>query len=267
MGDVRRVGEDAAAFTVLLECQRGGPHDGGDDRMPDPQEQRLLSIGAAVRFVHNGETIDGHLVQRQRRRRFATVIDAGERLWSVPESVLTASGGVRRTVIVTRHDEARADYRVGDAVIFAHAGGTGRGTIVKLNPKRATVRCGARCWNVSYDRLDRMGGEHRRNGAERLNAVAGMARRLMDEHGLTHWTLTFVEAGRRCGDCCFRDRVIRISRTHAVEGSDGQIRDTVLHEIAHAIAGRAAGHGPVWKAAARRIGATPTTKGDERQPR
>ena len=52
-------------------------------------------------------------------------------------------------------------------------------------------------------------GESARNGAERLNGVAGMARRLMDEHGLTGWTLAFGEARKRLGDCHFRHHVIR----------------------------------------------------------
>ena len=59
--------------------------------------------------------------------------------------------------------------------------------------------------------------------------------------------------------------MIRISRTHALEGSEEQIRDTVLHEIAHAIAGREAGHGLLWKVTARRIGATPRAKAYESQ--
>ena len=77
----------------------------------------------------------------------------------------------------------------------------------------------------------------------------------MDGHGLTGWTLAFGEARKRLGACHFRHHVIWISRTHALEGSKEQIRDTVLHEVAHAIAGHEAGHGPLWKAAARRIGA------------
>ena len=117
--------------------------------------------------------------------------------------------------MVTRHDKARADYRVGDEVTFTSRDGPRRGEIVKLNPKRAQVRCEKTCWNVPYGLLRRAGKESARNGEERLNGVAGMARRLMDEHGLTGWTLAFVEAKRRLGDCHFQHRVIRISRTHA----------------------------------------------------
>ena len=84
-------------------------------------------------------------------------------------------------------------------------------------------------------------GQAARNGPERLNCIAGMARRLMDEHGLTGWTLAFVESRSRLGDCDFSDRQIRIGRGHALESNEEEIRDTVLHEIAHAIAGLDAG--------------------------
>ena len=233
--------------------------------MLNQQQEHPLSIGSAVQFTHKRETIHGHLLQRQGRRRLARVIDAEERIWKVPESVLKHSGGARRAMMVTRHDKARADYRVGDEVTFTSRDGPRRGEIVKLNPKRAKVRCEETYWNVPYGLLRRAGKESARDGVERLNGVAGMARRLMDEHGLTGWTLAFVEAKRRLGDCHFRNRVIRISRTHALEGSEEQIRDTMLHEIAHAIAGHEAGHGPLWKVTARRIGATPRAKTYESQ--
>jgi predicted SprT family Zn-dependent metalloprotease len=41
------------------------------------------------------------------------------------------------------------------------------------------------------------------------------------------------------------------------EANVSEFRDTVLHEIAHAIAGHKAGHGPAWKMVARMIGAKP----------
>ena len=224
------------------------------------REPRLLSIGSAVRFTHNGVTIHGHLLQRQGRRRFAKVIDNQEQTWEVPESALKDTGGTRRTTMVTPHDEVRANYRLGDRVPFPGPDGPMRGEIVKLNPKRARVRCGEACWDVPYGLLGVAEGQAARNGAERLTCIAGMARRLMDEHGLTGWTLAFVESRRGLGACDFSDRQIRIGRGHALEGNEEEIRDTVLHEVAHAIAGPEAGHGPLWKVTARRIGATPRAK-------
>lgn len=43
---------------------------------------------------------------------------------------------------------------------------------------------------------------------------------------------------------------------------EDQVRDTVRHEIAHALVGADAGHGPIWKAAARRVGCSPKAKTD-----
>ena len=225
--------------------------------MSDRRKEHTLSVGAAVRFTYRGETIHGHVVERQGQRRLAKVVDDGERTWSVPEAALTASGRARRATLLTPHDEARAGYRVGDGVTFTGPDGAMRGEIAKLNPKRALVRRGGSCWTVPYGQLRRTDGDSARSGAEQLNAVAAMARRLMDEHGLADWTLAFVESRRRLGDCRFRDRVIRIGRAHALEGAAEQVRD--------AIAGPEAGHGPLWRAMARRIGATPRARAYENQ--
>ena len=84
--------------------------------MINQPEERPLSIGSAVQFTHKGKTIHGHLLQRQGRRLFAKVVDAEERTWKVPESALKHSGGARLATIITRHDKACADYRVGDEV-------------------------------------------------------------------------------------------------------------------------------------------------------
>lgn len=84
-----------------------------------------------------------------------------------------------------------------------------------------------------------------------------MARELMDEHGLAQWTLVLDRAKQRAGVCRYTDRAIGLSRHLTLIHTREQVRDTVLHEIAHAHAGPHAGHGPHWQAAATAIGATP----------
>ena len=137
------------------------------------------------------------------------------------------------------------------------------GIVEKLNLKRAGVRCGTDNrdnWLVPYAGLEHLCestfGE-RRSRAARLREVAIEARGLMDRHGLGEWTLGFIAARGKLGECRPLHRHIGLSRYHAVTGSPEQVTDTVLHEIAHALAGPGAGHGPAWKAIARRIGATP----------
>ena len=237
--------------------------------MADGRDDQTLSIGDAVRFSHRGQTIHGHLLRRQGRRRLATVIDAGETLWKVSEAALTSSDRARRATMVTPQDAARARWRVGDRVTFASTDGALQGKIVKLNPTQARVRAGRSLWNVPYAGLSDAGtGKGRlRNGAERLSHIAATARGLMDEHGLDTWTFAFLEAERRLGDCHFQDRVIRVGRAHALDAGEAEIRDTILHEIAHALAGPEARHGAQWKAIARRIGATPRASVYERRGR
>ena len=238
--------------------------------MPDRPDERGLSIGDAVRFAHRGRTIGGHLYRRQGRRQLATVIDGEDRLWKVREEALSPSDAPRRDTMMTGTDAARARWRVGDKVAFSDADGAQRtGRIVKLNPTQARVRAGRALWNVPYGGLSDAGsGKKRaRDGAERLARIAASARDLMDEHGLDTWTFAFLEAERRLGDCNHRDRVIRLGRSHALDAEDAEIRDTILHEIAHALAGPEARHGPEWKATARRIGATPRANVYERRGR
>lgn len=48
-----------------------------------------------------------------------------------------------------------------------------------------------------------------------------------------------------------------MSSFFVVANDRDEVLDTLLHEIAHALAGPLAGHGPVWKAACVRVGARP----------
>ncbi len=166
--------------------------------------------------------------------------------------------------LVTDVDRAQARFEPGDAVRFAARGGPGKtGTIEKLNPKRAKVRCEDGTWSVPYRLLERVDGSCADGREERLHEVARQARALMDEHGLEAWTFRFSAAESRLGECREREKVIRLSRRHAVNGDPREVRDTILHEIAHALAGAAARHGPAWKAVAKRLGATPKARAEE----
>ena len=159
-----------------------------------------------------------------------------------------------------RLDDAQVCFELGDEVRFNADGGSLTGIVEKLNPKRARVRSGADVWVVPYSGLDHLSGaiaRDRRIRVTRLKEVAAQARELMDRHGLGEWILRFTAAQKKLGECRPRQNLILLSRTHAVNGQPGQVTDTILHEIAHALAGPGAGHGPAWKAIARRLGATP----------
>jgi SprT protein len=92
-----------------------------------------------------------------------------------------------------------------------------------------------------------------------IEAVKHMAHRLMEEHRLLAegWTLHIGKAVRTFGSCAWEARRITLSGPLIALNDAAEVRDTLLHEIAHALAGRKAGHGPLWKAIALAVGAKP----------
>ncbi|MFC5338806.1 SprT-like domain-containing protein [Leucobacter denitrificans] len=68
------------------------------------------------------------------------------------------------------------------------------------------------------------------------------------------WTFGFDRAKRRAGLCNYTDRRITVSRYLAAEFDDDENHQTLLHEVAHALAGPDAGHGPEWRRIARGLG-------------
>jgi predicted SprT family Zn-dependent metalloprotease len=84
-----------------------------------------------------------------------------------------------------------------------------------------------------------------------------IATRLIAEHGLTGWRFEFNRSKHALGTCHYQRKTIYLSRPLTEVNSYDETVDTILHEIAHALAGFTAGHGPQWKTVAARIGASP----------
>ena len=85
-----------------------------------------------------------------------------------------------------------------------------------------------------------------------------LARELMRQHGLFEagWRFRFDHARRRFGSCQYGPRFITLSRALTLLNGEAEVRDTLLHEIAHALT-PGDGHGPRWRAKCREIGARP----------
>ena len=62
-----------------------------------------------------------------------------------------------------------------------------------------------------------------------------LARSLMSEHGLADWGFAFDHARRRFGACNYTRRRITLSRPLTLLNGIDEVRDTILHEIAHAL--------------------------------
>lgn len=89
-----------------------------------------------------------------------------------------------------------------------------------------------------------------------LEGARRMATALMAEHGLAGWRLVLDNAKTRAGVCRPARREIGLSRAITALHTEAEVRDTVLHEIAHALVGAHHGHDAVWRAKALEIGST-----------
>lgn len=94
-----------------------------------------------------------------------------------------------------------------------------------------------------------------------LNEIERNARALMTAHGVGSLAFEFDRGKKRIGATHFVRTngvvlpiKITLSRYFAELLQAEEIRETILHEIAHAKAGYGAGHGPVWKREAKALG-------------
>jgi predicted SprT family Zn-dependent metalloprotease len=87
-----------------------------------------------------------------------------------------------------------------------------------------------------------------------LSRVRVWAEALISLHLDDSWSFAFDHAKRRAGLCDYTRRRISVSRYLAARYDDDTNHQTLLHEVAHALAGPAAGHGRAWKKVARELG-------------
>ena len=94
-----------------------------------------------------------------------------------------------------------------------------------------------------------------------------LTRALLDAHGLSHINVETMRKTSRLAECRFRRPFPwEDPKAHTIALSTGVVKanewealaPVVLHEIAHAIAGYAAGHGPAFVSVAIALGGVPT---------
>ena len=89
-----------------------------------------------------------------------------------------------------------------------------------------------------------------------LRDAYAMAEDLLDHHGLGEWSVAYDNAKRRAGICRFDRQEIGLSAPLTALHGEHDVRDTILHEIAHALVGPRHAHDATWEAMARKIGST-----------
>lgn len=89
-----------------------------------------------------------------------------------------------------------------------------------------------------------------------LSEAKTLAIDLMETHGLIDkgWYFEFDNAKRRFGCCSYRRKSITLSKALVELNTPSRVKNTILHEIAHALVGGGHGHDYTWKRKALEIG-------------
>lgn len=78
---------------------------------------------------------------------------------------------------------------------------------------------------------------------------------MMKKHKLEDWTFKWNKRSKTCGgQCNHDDKIIQVTLKYALTCSEEDYKNTLLHEIAHALVGKGHGHDKVWKEKAKSIG-------------
>lgn len=90
-----------------------------------------------------------------------------------------------------------------------------------------------------------------------LQILEPRIRTLIQQHLGDNWAFRWSRAKFTYGTCYCNSHLITISKTLALLNSWETTQDTVLHEIAHGLAGNKHGHDATWRRYCRQIGAKP----------
>ncbi len=86
-----------------------------------------------------------------------------------------------------------------------------------------------------------------------------LAETLLTEHGLKDWSFRFDHSRQRLGCCHYQTHEITLSKHLVRMNHAAEVRQTLLHEIAHALVGPGHGHDGIWQTQAMQLGIDPTT--------
>ena len=222
------------------------------DGNPTTRTGARVTIGDTVTFVHQSRTWIGTVVKKHRVS--AHVVCGHHRGFRVPYALLTVSPGTGRPPVQTHTDHRRASFHPGDRVQFVVHGAPVRGLLARVNPQRAhVITDDEREYRVSYALLQHV--EPRAiaavtRTAEEIDTIAHQARELLEQYQLSLWSFQFDNGRKRAGSCQYGTQVISLSYEFAKHAPAEEIHDTLLHEIAHALVGKAHHHDDLWRAKA-----------------
>lgn len=100
-----------------------------------------------------------------------------------------------------------------------------------------------------------------------LKRALMLGEELLAVHGLNDWSIVLDRAKTRAGVCRPGNKQIGLSGYLTQLHPEDEVRDTILHEIAHALVGPSNGHNEVWTRKAQEIGCSGLRCSDPSMPK
>lgn len=91
---------------------------------------------------------------------------------------------------------------------------------------------------------------------ENLLNVLFLAEELLKKYDLAGTKIEFRNHFNAVGKCCEDGRIITLLLQHCLSNDIEEVKNTILHEIAHALVGNHCGHNIVWQKKATELGVT-----------
>lgn len=89
-----------------------------------------------------------------------------------------------------------------------------------------------------------------------VDLALDMAEETLAEYLSAEWTVGLAHSRQWAGQCRYTTKQIVLSVEYVSHHNETDVHDVIIHEVAHAILGPKAGHGPEWRKLARQMGGT-----------
>jgi predicted SprT family Zn-dependent metalloprotease len=218
-----------------------------------------IGVSDYVKFFNRNREYFGYVCKKGRKYAYIVCNDTSE--FRVPYQRLYKICGAVKRQVLSHTDKLRIKFHVNDKVSFNFNDQALCGVITRLNPKRAHILGeNEKEYQVPYALLTLLSSDLAMNATRKnrnemeLAAVAQLAQELLFRYQLDDWSFQFDYGTKRAGCCRYDNHVISLAYDFAKHASDAEIKDAILHEIAHALVGKEHHHDAVWKAKAVEIG-------------
>ena len=129
-----------------------------------------------------------------------------------------------------------------------------------IESKQQKVKRSRKKVNVLQQRFEQKMLNLTKEEEERLKLVEELALELMRFYDVSHFSYVLGFSSKFIGKCNFSKQAIILNYEHVFRYNLSEIKNMILHEIAHVLVGHEHGHKEVWQNKAKELGVTWTRR-------